>query len=337
MKGSDIMNHIKGHLTTLTACSLLAITCFTGCSSNDRQLDTVPSNTTMAEAASIWGVDESDLNTYFEMIDMSWDEFIEQINTAQLTLADFKKEVEDANPDGADFADYIQFTLFDTGENAETPDESVYTYLDSDYGSFDVYFRTDDLKGMTFSNIKNSEIITDSESVYNSPFLYAQNFGTDITVLTSFINDAFAEDGYLIGTEMLPVLVLNGNTGKTLPDYAKDNPFFDDGYVWSIGDDDSLNETSACAVVAIHYYKTGVSDIETRDKETIAKDFVLLCSSDFGFIVKADSYKDLVAITNLDIQVRYNKEKGTSNAEEETSNEILSVTESGVESAVETE
>lgn len=303
------INKIKIFAVCLTAiCSLVT----TGCSASSKTLDTVSDEVSIEEAAETLGVSAEKFEKYLSNSDMTWDEMRAQLNAASMTVAQLKEQTEanfDAELEGATFANYVDFMLFEMDEENTSDPSDEYTFIDSPYGSYDVYFKSDDLEGMTFKSIENSEIVTDATSAYVQLFTAFEQYGTNIEILSAVTSSILDEgENYAFSIEVQPVIILQTGSGKKLPEDLKDNPFLRDGYVYNI-DGEDLYEPSVCAVLTVHYHDPDNITLDNRDEDLAVKDFTVLCSSEFGFVVKADNYMELTKIIDIDIQSRYNQEK----------------------------
>lgn len=274
----------------------------TGC--QGRTIDPVSDDMTLEQAASDLGCEADRLQLYFDSIDMTFDEFKAQLKSSGTSVTDFKSRIESQCPEGSTFADYVEFNIFDADDSLACDVGSEYTKIDTPNSVYDIYFRTEDLKGMTFKDFPGSEIITSSDSDYNQIWLAFDSYGNNPSILAPAVDGIFGEEGYLIGTELLPNVILSGDSGKVVGDEQKNNPIFTDGYFWKVKDD-KLYETEAASVVAVRYYAD--SGLEHTDK-----DVFILASRTFGFIIKTEGregYHELCEISRFPMVVRYNRER----------------------------
>lgn len=290
------------HKTSIIAAFSAICIMLTGCANSNNRIETVSDSMTIDTVATALEVDKDRLQTYFDLVGLTFDEFKQNLNASGSSIEDFKKSIETQCPEGATVADYFEFNIFDADESNSAEISSEFRQIDTPNSTYDIYWKDSDLKGMTFKDFSGSEIVTGADSQYNQLVLAFQQYGSNPNILAPAVDGMLGEDGYKVSVELLPNILLYGDSGKKLPEDQKDNPFFADGYFWTYGDDNELLEQSAGYVIGVHYYKN--EKLERSDK-----DFYIMATNDFGFIIKTTSYEDLTKIAKLPLQVRYNAER----------------------------
>lgn len=261
------------------------ISSFSACSSENLTIPAVNEGVTLSDLASKLDVSDEEFNKYLESLNMSYDEFITNMNNNNQDIDAMKKSIEEAY--NCKYSEYIRTVILVS--NTEEPDANKYTPMISKYGIYNTYVPTAELSADK-TKLKNYDvtinIADEDEDAY--AFDVINNCSGDLSLYMTALNDAYQ----CTSAEITNITVL-GNYGVKKP--KEDNPLLNSMFVFNKNTDDVLEQISI-PVITLHFDKD-----ESRNK-TLA-----LCN-EMGLIFKtegADSLDKMLDIINIDFQVRY--------------------------------
>ena len=261
------------------------ISSFSACSSENLTIPTVNEGVTLSDLASKLDVSDEEFNKYLESLNMSYDEFITNMNNNNQDIDAMKKGIEEAY--NCKYSEYIRTVILVS--NTEEPDANKYTPMISKYGIYNTYVPTAELSADK-TKLKNYDvainIADEDEDAY--AFDVINNCSGDLSLYMTALNDAYQ----CTSAEITNITVL-GNYGVKKP--KEDNSLLNSMFVFNKNTDDVLEQISI-PVITLHFDKD-----ESRNK-TLA-----LCN-EMGLIFKtegADSLDKMLDIINIDFQVRY--------------------------------
>lgn len=268
----------------IIAMTVLMTTCMTACDAKPSER-TIPAGNKIeiAEAVKTLNVSMDDFTAFLDSLGTDYDSYISNISKNNMTLEDFKSEIE-KNFD-CTYEEYIKATV--TVNNTTVPDSSKYKLFESKYSVYDTYISLDELNadGTVLKNYDISvEIADESESAYAfDAIAYANgNFRDYITYLNQSYGCSFAE---------FTNIEIFGGHGITKPD--KDNKCIDNLFVF----DEKTNEILERITMPVLTLK--------NDDES--KNVTLALCNELGLVFKTtgkDSYKKMLKLGNLDFQIR---------------------------------
>lgn len=288
---------------------------FTGCKSVDAskpaKIDTISSEATIEDAAKVFEVTTDELQLYLKLNDMTWDEFVSNLNESSSTFQSLKDDVESnfAEDDvvkDATMADYIRYNLMEAPENNADVDNK-YKEIKTLGNSYKIY--------LTDSDAKKFNIISDDKSIDNDIINVIAQYGTNPAYMLTAIESFYTEDNQDIeethhSVEFIKSFVIKGDSGKILTDEMAENPFFTKDYIYTYDDDKKLKETAVANLIGVYTY-------DDNNKRIEKDDMYLLYVSNFGLLMESDNYENLMEISDVDIQIRYQLEKDMDTDESE--------------------
>ena len=261
------------------------ISSFSACSSENLTIPAVNEGVTLSDLASKLDVSDEEFNKYLESLNMSYDDFINNMNDKNQDIDAMKKGIEEAY--NCKYSEYIRTVILVS--NTEEPDADKYTPMISKYGIYSAYVPTAELSADK-TQLKNYDIVIniadEDEDAY--AFDVINNCSGDLSLYMTALNDAYQ----CTSAEITNITVL-GNYGVKKP--KEDNSLLNRMFVFNKNTDDVLEQISI-PVITLHFDKD-----ESRDK-TLA-----LCN-EMGLIFKtegADSLEKMLNIINIDFQIRY--------------------------------
>lgn len=262
----------------------LLTTTLTACSDGKLQTPSIPTEPVISieEAVKTLNVSTEDFNAYLDTMELSYDEYITDLNNRSLNLSDLKSSIEDAF--GCSYDEYIKTV---TTVNNKTVPDSSYVIFPSKYSTYDAYIPVNALdsskKQLTDGNIK-IEIADESGDAYAFDVIAGCNndFVTYVTVLNDVYGCSSAE---------LTNMTIYGGRGVIKPD--GDNACMDSLFVYDKQTHEIL-ETIVIPVLTLH-----------NSDET--KNVTLALSNELGLIFRtdgSDSFERMLKLSSLDFQIR---------------------------------
>lgn len=257
----------------------------TACDEADTKTKTIPAvnENSIAEAAETLDISVEKLESYLENINVSYDDYISNLNAQNQTLDAYKTKIEDGYD--CTFEQYVDTVL--TVNNKEAPNDKDYTLLKSKYSLFDAYIPTTELNAdkNKLINYDIDIVVADEDSdVY--AFDVLATCGNDLRMYMDVINQNFG----CTSVEITNLSIFGGH-GATKPTEA--NPCMDNLFVYDDKTDEILEQITL-AVITMHY-----------DDEN--KNATYALSNELGLIFKtsgADSFETMRKLDKLNFQIR---------------------------------
>ena len=273
---------LTSHVSRLIA-TLLIISSLTACDSSVSK--TIPSvnEETISDAAVTLGVSVDTLESFFDNIGITYDDYIASLNQNNQTLSNLKEQIETTYD--CTFDEYIETII--TVNNKTIPDETKFHKFESKYSIYDAYIALDELnedKTQLINYDAEIAIADENDNAYAFDALAYSN--GEFRYYMNEINRIF-------GCKSVEVtnLSLFGGKGVTKPE--KDNACMDKIFVY----DDKTNEILEKMTLSV----------VTLKKDDENENITLALSNELGLIFKttgSDSYEKMKKISNLDIQTR---------------------------------
>lgn len=267
----------------VTIAALLAMT-LTACSDGKLQTPSIPAESVISieDAVKTLDVSTEDFNAYLDTMELSYDEYITDLNNRNINLSDLKSDIENAF--GCRYDEYIKTV---TAVNNKTVPDDNYVIFPSKYSTYDAYIPVNALDSskttLTDGDIK-VEIADESNDAYAFDIIAGcnNNFVTYMTVLN---------DAYGCSSAELTNMTVYGGRGVIKPD--GDNACMDSLFVYDKQTHEIL-ETIVIPVLTLH-----------NSDET--KNTTLALSNELGLIFRtdgSDSFERMLKLCNLDLQIR---------------------------------
>lgn len=255
----------------------------TACSTTDNQTIPAVNENSIAEAAETLDITVEKLEDYLKNIDVSYDDYINSLNSQNQTLEAYKTKIEE-NYD-CTFEQYVDTVL--TVNNKTVPDDKEYDLFKSKYSLFDAYIPSDELNAekTTLVNYDIAIAVADEDTdVY--AFDVLATCGSDFRIYMDIINQNFG----CSSVEITNISIFGGH-GASKP--AETNPCMDNLFVYDSKTNEILEQITL-AVITMHY-----------DDENKTATYAL--SNELGLIFKTtgpDSIDKINKLSELNFQIR---------------------------------
>lgn len=261
----------------------LAMT-LTACDNGKLQTPTIPAAETVSidDAAKTLNVSSEAFSSYLDTMELTYDEFITDLNNKNVSLSDLKSDIE--KQFDCSYDEYIKTVIAVT--NKTVPD-SDYAIFSSKYSAYNAYIPVNALNEskdlLTNGNIKIT-VADENEDAYAFDVIAGCN--NDFTTYMTVLNDV-----YDCSSAELTNMTLFGGRGVTKPD--GENACMDSLFVY----DEQTNEI----------LETIVIPVLTLHNEDESKNITLALSNELGLIFRtdgSDSFERMLKLSSLDFQIR---------------------------------
>lgn len=266
----------------ITAVTAVMISCLTACNVSTSTM-TIPAvnETNIEEAADTLGLSVEKFETFLENIEISYDDYIANLNKTNQTLDDLKAKIEENY--SCSFEEYVDTVI--TVNNKEIPDEGTYCVFKSKYSVFDSYISNELLNDNELIDYAISIEIAEDSS-YAVIFDAMQAYSGDLRRYFDLMNTTYG----CTSVELSNICMFGGH-GSKKPDES--NSCMDDLFVYDSNTNEIL-EKLIVPVVTLHF----------EDKNN---NISLALSDELGLLFKstgANSNEKLLKLSNLSFQIR---------------------------------
>ena len=269
-----------GLITTILFTSLL-----TACDTTTKSLTipTVNNEITIANAAETLGITEDVFISYLDNIELTFDEYIDGLNSNNTTLKSIKTDIEDKY--NCTFDEYVKTTLL--VNNKTLPSEKTYYMFESEFSLFDAYIPitglNEDRNYLTEYGIQIA-IADTANDVYAFDVMQNCNgdFGTYIDIL--------CKNYKCVSIEFTNVMMFGGY-GSIKPD--EENACLDNLFVYDTENNEILEELIV-PIMTLHF-------------EDNTKNMSFGLSNELGLFFKTtgtDSKAKMLKLNELEFQIR---------------------------------
>lgn len=263
--------------------ALLAIT-LTACSDGKLQTPSIPAESVIniEDAVKTLDVSTEDFNAYLDTMELSYDEYITDLNNRNLSLSDLKSDIESAF--NCRYDEYIKTVVV---INSNTVPDDSYMIFPSKYSTYDAYIpvkELDDSKTKITDGDIKIEVADESNDAYAFDIIAGCN--NDFVTYMTVLNDAYG-----CSSAELTNMTIYGGRGVIKPD--GDNACMDSLFVYDKQTHEIL-ETIVIPVLTLH----------NSDEN---KNVTLALSNELGLIFRtdgSDSFERMLKLSSLDFQIR---------------------------------